>query len=55
MRILDKQAQWIEYKKFHFTEDSLFSVNTRYSCLIKIYNDRLHKNPPIGNPTGNQG
>ena len=37
MRILDKQAQWIEYKKFPLQKIRFFRVNTRYSCAYQKY------------------
>ena len=37
MRILDKQAQWIEYKKFPLQKIRFFRVNTRYSCADQKY------------------
>ena len=37
MRILDKQAQWIGYKKFPLQKIRFFRVNTRYSCAYQKY------------------
>ena len=37
MRILNKQAQWIEYKKFPIQKIRFFRVNTRYSCSYQKY------------------
>ena len=37
MRILNKQAQWVEYKKFPLQKIRFFRVNTRYSCAYQKY------------------
>ena len=37
MRILNKQAQWVEYKKFPLQKIRFFRVNTRYSCSYQKY------------------